>query len=101
MFTFASRDVDEAVERLESDPSEEIMLSLTLQTFPHIERQLPPELSRASMVFADEVHRSHADTSLTEELNRVLGRTVPSRNYTGKDSHADADSDLTRYSCPG
>ena len=35
-----SRDVDGAIERLESDPSEEAVLSLTLQTFPHIKRQL-------------------------------------------------------------
>jgi type I site-specific restriction-modification system R (restriction) subunit len=79
----SSKDVDEAIERLETNPAEQIVLSLTLQTFPHIKRQLSPELCQASMVLADEVHRSHADKSLTEELNRVLGGAVPLRLYTG------------------
>jgi hypothetical protein len=78
-----SREVDTAIARMESDPSEQIVLSLTLQTFPHIKRQLSPDLCQASMVLADEVHRSHADKSLTKELNRVRGGAVPLRLYTG------------------
>jgi hypothetical protein len=60
-------------------------MSIVFEAFGpcYIKRQLSPELCQASMVLADEVHRSHADKSLTEELNRVLGGAVPLRLYTG------------------
>ena len=45
--------------------------------------QLDMELREVSMVLADEVHRSHADKTFTEEMGRVLGGPVPLRMYTG------------------
>ena len=57
------------IDLLESESSRVTVLAITLQTFPHIERQLSAGLRRATAMLADEVHRSHADKSLSEELH--------------------------------
>ena len=71
--------MEATIERLEADSTEKAVLTITLQTFPHIKKHLSAELREVSMVLADEVHRSHADKSLTEEMGRVLGGPVPLR----------------------
>ena len=48
-----------------------------------IKKHLSPGLREVTIALADEVHRPHADKSLTEEMDRVLGGPVPLRMYTG------------------
>ena len=57
------------IDLLESESSRVTILAITLLTFPHIERQLSAGLRRATAMLADEVHRSHTDKSLSEELH--------------------------------
>ena len=76
-----SREVEAEIERLGAYPNHFAILAITLQTFPHIKRKLSPELRCGSMVFANVVHRSHADKSLSEELDRVLGAGVRLRMF--------------------
>ena len=70
-------------ERVNSGIFQICVLAITLQTFPFIQKQLSPALRKRTMVFADEVHRSHADKSLTEALEKSVGVGVRLRMFTG------------------
>lgn len=47
--------------KMVEDPKKRLVLTVTLQSFPHLRGALPKELEETTVVMADEVHRSHAD----------------------------------------
>eukprot|EP00928_Gymnodinium_smaydae_P020381 TRINITY_DN17876_c0_g1_i1.p1 TRINITY_DN17876_c0_g1~~TRINITY_DN17876_c0_g1_i1.p1 ORF type:complete len:1075 (-),score=179.60 TRINITY_DN17876_c0_g1_i1:198-3362(-) len=75
--------VEKVIRELEEDHDAKAVVAVTLQSFPHVSQLLSPELRDATAALADEAHRSHADKSLSEELNRVLGGPVHFLLYTG------------------
>jgi len=78
-----SQQLERVIRHLEEDPQAKAVVTVTLQSFPHVSLQLSENLRKASAALADEAHRSHADKSLSEELNRVLGGPVHFLLYTG------------------
>ena len=65
------------------EPQTKRILIVTLQSFPHLREALPEQLQEKTLVLADEVHRSHADRSFTEELERALGPKPRLMLFTG------------------
>ena len=69
--------------KMVEDPKKRLVLTVTLQSFPHLRGALPKELEETTVVMADEVHRSHADKAFSEELSKVLGGRPRLLLFTG------------------
>jgi len=69
--------------KMVEDPKKRLVLTVTLQSFPHLRGALPKELEETTVVMADEVHRSHADKAFSEELSKVLGARPRLLLFTG------------------
>lgn len=74
--------LDDCCRQMESE-KKRFVLTVTLQSFPHVKQQLGASLQEDTLVFADEVHRSHADKALSEELSQTLGDRSRLLMYTG------------------
>lgn len=79
----SGKELTAAIQELEDNPRAKKVITVTLQSFPHVEVEMSETLRKSTAALADEAHRSHADKSLSEELNRVLGGPVHFLLYTG------------------
>ena len=79
----SAKEFQAKIHEMEENENACAVLAVTLQSFPHVEVGLSAELRNRTVVLCDEVHRSHADKSLSEELNTVLGGKVKLLMYTG------------------
>lgn len=69
----AASELESWFDALLQQPKLRCVLVVTLQSFPHLQRPLPAELQDKTVILADEVHRSHADRSFSEEMEKAVG----------------------------